>query len=114
MKKQLCLTVLVILSVFLSVSVACASDANVTDSYATSLVDDTEDVSIYNGDVAGSSEILASSVSNVDNGTSKVSLSSEEVLESDNSNTLSTNTNSNSAEGITNYVAYSDDVVCIN
>ena len=111
MKKQLCFTVLLILSVLLSVSVACASDINVTDSYATSLVDDTKDVSISNRNVAGSSEILASAVSNVDNDTSEVSLSSEEVLGSDTSNTLSTNTNSNSAEGVTNYIAYSDDAV---
>ena len=111
MKKQLCFTVLLILSVLLSVSVACASDINVTDSYATSLVDDTKDVSVSNGNVAGSSEILASAVSNVDNDTSEVPLSSEEVLGSDTSNTLSTNTNSNSAEGVTNYIAYSDDAL---
>ncbi|WP_407422197.1 Ig-like domain repeat protein, partial [Methanobrevibacter sp.] len=111
MNKQLCFTALLMLSVLLSVSVACASDINVTDSYAAGLVDDTNDVSISNENIAGSSEILASTVSNVDNDVSKVSLSSEEVLGSVNSNTLSTNTNSNSVEDITNYATHSDDVV---
>ena len=108
MNKQLCFTVLIILSVLLSVSVVCASDVSVTDSYATSLVDDALGVSVYNGNDAGSSEILASSASNVDNDTSKVSLSDEEVLESDNSNTLSTNGNSNSGDDISDYVASND------
>ena len=103
MNKQLYFTALIILAVILSAGVVCASDVSVTDSYATSLVDDTKDVSISNGSDAGSSEILASSVSNVDNDTSKVSLSSEEGLESENSNILSTNTNINSQEGIASY-----------
>ena len=95
------------LSVVLSVGVACASDVNVTDSCAADLVDDVKCVCV-SGDDDGSSEILAS-CANVDNDTSKVLLSSKEVLESDYSNTLSTNTDSNSAEGITNYVAYCDE-----
>ena len=76
-----------------SVSAVCASEISVTDSYATSLVDDTSDVSVYS--YAASSDISVSSDSNVGNDSSKVSLSSEEVLESDDSNTLSTNTDSN-------------------
>ena len=90
MNKQLCFTVLIILSVLLSVSVVCASDVSVTDSYAISLVDDTSDASVPLEKTADSSEISVSSDSNVDNDSSKVSLSSEEVLESENSNTLST------------------------
>ena len=54
---------------------------------------------------ADSSVLSVSSDSNVDNDPSKVSLSSEEVLESENSNTLSTNTGSNSV---------SDDVLSSN
>ncbi|MGX8693496.1 MAG: Ig-like domain-containing protein, partial [Methanobrevibacter sp.] len=92
MNKQLLLTLLVVLSVLFSVSAVCASEVSVTDSYATSLVDDTSDVSVYS--YAASSDISVSSDSNVDNDSSKVSLSSEEVLESENSNTLSTNTDS--------------------
>ncbi len=80
--------------VVFSVCAVSASDVNVTDSYATSLVDDTSDVSVPMENTADSSEISVSSYSNVDNDSSKVSLSSEEVLGSENSNTLSTNTNS--------------------
>ena len=99
------------LAILLSAGVVCASDVNVTGSYATSLVDDTLDVSVSNEYVAVSSENSVLSVSNIDNDSSKVSLSSEEVLESDNSNILSTNTNINSENDITSYVAYSDEVV---
>ena len=81
-------------AVIFSVCAVSASDVNVTDSYATSLVDDTSDVSVPMENTADSSEISVSSYSNVDNDSSKVSLSSEEVLGSENSNTLSTNTNS--------------------
>ena len=93
MNKQLLLTVLVVLSFIFSVGAVCASEISVTDSYATSLVDDTSDVSVYNS--VASSDISVSSDSNVGNDSSKVSLSSEEVLGSEDSNTLSTNTDSN-------------------
>ncbi len=102
MNKQLLLTAFLALVVIFSVSAVCASDVNVTDSYAISLVDDTSDASVPLEKTADSSEISVSSDSNVDNDPSKVSLSSEEVLESENSNTLSTNTNSNDgANGVT-------------
>ena len=78
-------------AVVFSVCAVSASDVNVTDSYATSLVDDTSDVSVPMENTADSSEISVSSYSNVDNDSSKVSLSSEEVLGSDDSNNLSTN-----------------------
>ena len=95
MKKQLLLTAFLALLVIFTASAVCASEVNVTDSYAISLVDDTSDASVPLEKTADSSEISVSSVSNVDNDSSKVSLSSEEVLESENSNTLSTVTNSN-------------------
>ena len=82
---------LLVLTVVLSVSAISASEVNVTDSYATNLVDDTSDVSVPLENSADSSNLSVSSDSNVDNDPSKVSLSSEEVLESDSSNTLSTN-----------------------
>ena len=94
MNKQILLTVFLAFAVIFSVCAVSASDVNVTDSYATSLVDDTSDVSVPMENTADSSEISVSSYSNVDNDSSKVSLSSEEVLGSENSNTLSTNTNS--------------------
>ncbi len=87
---------LLVLTVVLSVSAISASEVNVTDSYATNLVDDTSDVSVPIDNAAGSSDISVSSDSKVDNDPSKVSLSSEEVLESENSNTLSTNTDNTS------------------
>ncbi|WP_407394037.1 pseudomurein-binding repeat-containing protein [Methanobrevibacter sp.] len=92
MNKQLLLTTLLVLSIILSVSAVSASEINVTDSYTTSLVDDTTDVSVPMENTADSSVL---SVSDVDNDSSKVSLSSEEVLESEDSNTLSTNSDSN-------------------
>ena len=95
MNKQILLTVFLAFAVIFSVCAVSASDVNVTDSYATSLVDDTSDVSVPMENTADSSEISVSSYSNVDNDSSKVSLSSEEVLESENSNILSTNSNSN-------------------
>lgn len=96
MNKQILLTLLALLFAVLTVGAISASDVNVTDSYATSLVDDTSDVSVPLENTAGSSEISVSSNSNVDNDSSKVSLSSEEVLESEDSNNLSTNsTNDN-------------------
>jgi transglutaminase-like putative cysteine protease len=99
----------------LSVGVISASDVNVTDSYATNLVDDTSDVSVPLENTADSSEISVSSDSNVDNDPSKVSLSSEEVLESEDSNTLSTNSDSDdllsSDNGIANLSASNEDVV---
>ena len=94
MNKQILLTLFLVLAVVCSASTIYASEVSVTDSYATSLVDDTSDVSVPLEKTADSSEISVSSDSNVDNDSSKVSLSSEEVLGSENSNTLSTNTNS--------------------
>ena len=91
MNKKILLTLLILLTVVLSASAISASDVNVTDSYTTSLVDDTSDVSVPLENTADSSESSVSSDSNVDNDSSKVSLSSEEVLESEDSNTLSTN-----------------------
>ena len=77
-----------------------ASEVNVTDSYTTSLVDDTSDVSVPIENTTDSSVLSVSSDSNVDNDPSKVSLSSEEVLESENSNTLSTNSDSKFFDGV--------------
>ena len=94
MNKKILLTLLILLAAVFTVSVISASDVNVTDSYTTDLVDDTSDVSVPLENTADSSEISVSSDSNVDNGSSKVSLSSEEVLESEDSNILSTNSNS--------------------
>ncbi|MDO5861027.1 MAG: hypothetical protein Q4Q55_09835, partial [Methanobrevibacter sp.] len=105
MNKQILLALCLVLAVVFSVSAISASDVNVTDSYATSLVDDTSDVSVPMENTADSSEISVSGYSNVDNDSSKVSLSSEEVLESENSNTLSTNTDSNSLIGSDNGAA---------
>jgi hypothetical protein len=102
---------LLALCVIFSVSAIYASDVNVTDSYATSLVDDTSDVSVPLENIADSSEISVSSDSNVDNDSSKVSLSSEEVLESENSNTLSTNTGSNSIDNITSTLDVSKSII---
>ena len=100
-----------VLAVIFSVCAVSASDVNVTDSYATSLVDDTSDVSVPMENTADSSEISVSSYSNVDNDSSKVSLSSEEVLGSENSNTLSTNTNSNSLLSSVSKIDVSDSVI---
>ena len=93
MKKQILLTMFLVLAVIFSVCTVSASDVNVTDSYATSLVDDTSDVSVPMENTADSSGFSVSSYSNIDNDSSKVSLSSDEVLGSENSNTLSINTN---------------------
>ena len=89
---------LLVLTVVLSVSAISASEVNVTDSYTTNLVDDMSDVSVPMENSADSSVLSVSSDSNVDNDSSKVSLSSEEVLESENSNTLSTNSGSDSLD----------------
>ncbi len=113
MNKKILLTLVVLFTVVLSASAISASDVNVTDSYATSLVDDTSDASVPLENTADSSESSVSSVSNVDNDSSKVSLSSEEVLESENSNTLSTDSDSddllNSENGIASLSASLDD-----
>lgn len=120
MNKKILLTLLILLTVVLSASAISASDVNVTDSYATNLVDDTSDVSVPLENTADSSEISVSSDSNVDNDSSKVSLSSEEVLGSENSNALSTNSNnddnnlSGSDGGITNLSASSNALVNSN
>ncbi|WP_405307367.1 transglutaminase domain-containing protein [Methanobrevibacter sp.] len=105
MNKKILLTLLILFVAALSVSAISASDANVTDSYATNLVDDTSDVSVPLENTADSSEISVSSDSNVDNGSSKGSLSSEEALESDDSNILSTNSSSNDLLSSDNGVA---------
>ena len=94
MNKKILLALLIFVMAAMSVSAIYASEVNVTDSYATGLVDDTSDASVPLEKTADSSEISVSSVSNVDNDSSKVSLSSEEVLESEDSNTLSTNSDS--------------------
>ena len=96
MNKQLLLTLLLIFAVLFSISAVSASDVNVTDSHAADLVDDTTDVSVPMEKTSDSSVLSVSSDSNVDNDSSKVSLSSKEVLGSENSNTLSTNSGSNS------------------
>ena len=102
MNKQILLTLFLVLAVICSASTIYASEVNVTDSYATSLVDDTSDVSVPLENTADSSEISVSDDSNVDNDASKLSLSSEEVLGSENSNTLSTNTaNDDGENGVT-------------
>ena len=113
MNKQLLLALFLVLAVIFSVSAISASEVNVTDSYATNLVDDTSDVSVPLEKTADSSEISVSSDSNVDNDSSKVSLSSEEVLGSENSNTLSTNTVNNSNDGNNGVIglSVSDNVV---
>ena len=98
---------LLVFAVIFSVSAISASDANVTDSYATNLVDDTQDVSVLMENTADSSESSVSSDSNVDNDPSKVSLSSEDVLESGDSNTLSTNIASDVSNGESEVVSAS-------
>ena len=95
MNNKILLTLLILLIAVFAVGTISASEVNVTDSYATNLVDDTSDVSVPLENTADSSEISVSSDSNVDNDSSKVSLSSEEVLESENSNILSTNSDDN-------------------
>ena len=75
MNKEFLLTVMIILTVALSVSTIHASDVNITDTY-TSISDDT---------------YMAVDNSNVDNDSSN-----DNILKSDNSDTLSTNTGSNS------------------
>ena len=107
MNKKILLTLLLVFAVIFSVSAISASDANVTDSYATNLVDDTQDVSVLMENTADSSESSVSSDSNVDNDPSKVSLSSEEVLESGDSNTLSTNIASDASNGSSEVVSVS-------
>ena len=94
MNKKILLTLLILITAAFTISAISASDVNVTDSYATNLVDDTSDVSVPLENTADSSELSVSSDSNVDNDSSKVSLSSEEVLESEDSNILSTNSDS--------------------
>ena len=95
MKKQILLITFLVLAVMLSVSAISANDVNVTDSYATNLVDDSSDDSVLTSYEIDSSEVSASNdesvVSNSVDDSSKVSLSSEEVLGSDDSNNLSTN-----------------------
>ena len=76
MNREFLLAALIVLTVALSVSTIYASDVNTTDSYAASL-DDANSVSVYN--------------SNVDNDSSN-----DNILKSENSDTLSTNTGSNS------------------
>ena len=115
MNKKILLTLLVLLTAVLTVAAVSASDVNVTDSYAISLVDDTSDASVPLENTADSSEISVSSDSNVDNDSSKVSLSSEEVLESEDSNILSTNSDSEdslcSDSGIADLSASDNDVL---
>ena len=96
LNKKILLTFLILFTVALSVGAISASDANVTDSYTTNLVDDTSDVSVPLENYADSSGISVSSNPDVDNDSSKVSLSSDEVLESEDSNNLSTYNNSDS------------------
>ena len=80
MNKRLLLTALLVLTVILSVSAISASEVNVTDTYAMSLADD----SYSNcGEEALKLSVYESSVDNDSN---------NDLLESDNSNTLSTNT----------------------
>ena len=75
MNRELLLTFIIVLAVALSVGTIYASDVNSTDMYTASL-DDTQDLSVYN--------------SNVDNDSSN-----DNILKSENSDTLSTNTGSN-------------------
>ena len=91
MNKQLLFALILAFTAILSVSAISASEINVTDSYTTSLVDDSSDVSVPLASDTDSSLNSVSDDSNVDNDASKLSLSSEEVLGSENSNTLSTN-----------------------
>ena len=110
MNKRVLLTMILALILFCSVSAISASDVNVTDSYTASLVDDAQDVSVPMENAADSSEVSVNSDSNIDNDSSKVSLSSEEVLESEDSNTLSTNSDSNSDDkNIDETISVSDD-----
>ena len=76
LNRELLLTFIIVLAVALSVGTIYASDVNSTDMYTASL-DDTQDLSVYN--------------SNVDNDSSN-----DNILKSENSDTLSTNTESNS------------------
>jgi len=113
LNKQLLLALLLLFTVLFSVSAISASEVSVTDSHTASLVDDTTDVSVPMEKTADSSVLSVSSDSNVDNDSSKVSLSSEEVLGSENSNTLSTNSDSNSlsaTDGVTTGASSESDV----
>ncbi|MBQ2665399.1 Ig-like domain repeat protein [Methanobrevibacter sp.] len=119
MNKKILLTFLILFTVAASISAVSASDVNVTDSYTTSLVDVTSDVSVPLENSADSSGLSVSSDSNVDNDSSKVSLSSDEVLESEDSNTLSTNNNSDSdplysSDNGSTILSSGDEIVSIN
>jgi hypothetical protein len=96
------LTLLLALAVVLSVCAVSASDVNVTDSYATDLVDDTSVASVDASDIVASDMSVSSDSNMTIDDSSKVSLASEEVLESDNSNTLSTNTINDTSLSSTN------------
>ena len=67
-------------AVVLSASAISASDVDVTDSDSIGLIDDTSDVSVPLEKTADSSDYSVSSDSNVDNGPSKGSLSSDEGI----------------------------------
>ena len=84
----------------LSVNVISASDVNITDSYSIASVDDTSDTTVSLVKTDDLLENSVSAVSNMDNDSTKVSLSNEEVLEYDNSNTLS---NSDSISILSSY-----------
>ncbi len=80
LNKEFLLAVLIVLTVALSVGTIYASDVNTTDSYSVSIADE---ISVYN--------------SNVDNDSSN-----DNILKSDYSDTLSTNTDSNLLESDNN------------
>ena len=98
MNKNILLALLILLVAVLTAGAISASEVNVTDSYAVGLVDDTSCASVPMENAYDSSEI---------------SLSGEEILESEDSNILSTNSNSNalldSEEGVAN-ISTSDNV----
>ncbi|MDO5823236.1 Ig-like domain repeat protein [Methanobrevibacter sp.] len=92
MNKQMLLALLVAMAAVLSAGAVSAGDVNVTDSYSANLLDNSSDISTQIDDDADSSVSSASEGTNVDNDLSV----GEGVLESGESNNLSTNAENNS------------------
>ena len=65
MNNKILLTLLILLIAVFAVGTISASEVNVTDSYATNLVDDTSDVSVPLENTADSSDLSVSSDSKV-------------------------------------------------
>ena len=65
MNNKILLTLLILLTAVFAVGAISASEVNVTDSYATNLVDDTSDVSVPLENTADSSDLSVSSDSKI-------------------------------------------------